>query len=166
MILYCVCIRKCLIYGIGTYPLFTKRRTVFCHAAEIVGVLILMVVSPDISTFESLLGVGMVIVGIACTALMLISGKERGWGRFNKNRFQGYAYYYGAFAADVPTAPEDDHAEAPVDDNAYEEPEELAEIVSDILGSDIPIISGTDEYQIYQATMKYFENVRNHRQAV
>lgn len=68
-----------------------------------------------------------------------------------------------SIAADVTTAPEDDHEDAPVDDNAYDEPEELAEIVSDILGSDIPIISGTDEYQIYQATMKYFENVRNHK---
>lgn len=68
-----------------------------------------------------------------------------------------------SIAADVTTAPEDDHTEAPVDDNAYEEPEELAEIVYDILASDIPIISGTDEYQIYQATKDYFENVRNHR---
>lgn len=68
-----------------------------------------------------------------------------------------------SIAVDVTTAPENDHEDAPVDDNVYDEPEELAEIVSDILGSDIPIISGTDEYQIYQATMKYFDNVRNHK---
>ncbi len=66
-----------------------------------VGMIILMVVSPGKSMFEIVLGVGMVIVGIACIALTLISGKERGWGRFNKNRFQGYAYYYGAFVLSI-----------------------------------------------------------------
>ncbi len=66
-----------------------------------VGMIILMVVSPGKSTFEGVLGVGMIIVGIACTALTLISGKERGRGRFSKNRFQGNAYYYGAFVLSI-----------------------------------------------------------------
>lgn len=52
------------------------------------------------------------------------------------------------------------------DSQTYEptaQEDDLAEIVSDIVGSDIPIVSGTNEYQIYQATMQYFENVRNHK---
>lgn len=68
-----------------------------------------------------------------------------------------------SISSEVTAAPQ---AEDNADDNAFDEPnvyEDLAEIVSDIVACDIPIVSGTDEYQIYQATMKFFENVRNHR---
>lgn len=66
-------------------------------AACTVGSIILMVSSPERSTFESVLGVGMVIVGAACTALTLMGVMAEGCGRFSKTRFQGCAYYYGAF---------------------------------------------------------------------
>ena len=38
---------------------------------------------------------------------------------------------------------------------------EQDDITDDILGCDIPIVSGTDYYQIYQATHRYFDNIRN-----
>ncbi|MGN1423677.1 MAG: hypothetical protein ACI4XA_09895 [Oscillospiraceae bacterium] len=70
-------------------------------AACTVGTIILMVVSPEKSTFECVLGVGMVIVGIACTALAFMSVKAYGRKKFNKGLFQGCAYYYGAFALSI-----------------------------------------------------------------
>lgn len=70
-------------------------------AACTVGVIVLMGRSPDKSTFESVLGVGMVIAGIACIALAVVNSRIRGWGKCTKWQFQGYAYFYGAFALSI-----------------------------------------------------------------